>query len=278
MQQAGLCGLSQGLSLPRSPACGISKPFRRATSKGQMLSCTGSTVGNTLVTGVLSPRDLSDTSTSGKIVRLGPNQYSLDDPEAAAVIYSYNNVFPKPEFFYSTFQPPGAQFANSFSERDNKRSVDWRRYFAPAHSAFATYESNVEDCAKLLNQKLKEFVDVGLPVNLRHWILCFAFDVVGVVTVRRHVSSVKLGPVQGLFPSIGIGSSDAPLVLQAVWFSRFRRGYRQHSRDPRSKTRLYQSRWDLSLSPPVYLQVGQLYCRHKWPSGSKHRLYREADS
>jgi hypothetical protein len=74
--------------------------------------------------------------------------------------------------------------ANSFSESDNKRSTEWRRFFAPAYSAFLTYESSMEDCAQLLDQRLREFVDAGLFVDLGHWILCFAFDVNGVVTVR----------------------------------------------------------------------------------------------
>jgi hypothetical protein len=128
--------------------------------------------------------NLSDLSTSGKIVRIGPNHYSIDDPEAAAIIYNYNNVFAKPDFFFSTFQPPDPNMANSFSVRDNKRSVEWRRYFAPAYAAFLTYETSIEDCAKLLDQKLKDFVDAGLPVNLGHWMMCFAFDVNGVITVR----------------------------------------------------------------------------------------------
>lgn len=42
----------------------------------------------------------------------------------------------------------------------------------------------MEDCAQLLDQRLREFVDAGLFVDLGHWILCFAFDVNGVVTVR----------------------------------------------------------------------------------------------
>ena len=131
---------------------------------------------------------MSDIPTSGKIIRLGPNEYSIDDPEAAAIIYSFHNVFPKSKFFYATFQPPGANMANGFTERDNKRAADWRRYFAPAYSAFLTYEGAVEDCAKLLDEKLKEFADTGLLVDVKHWILCFAFDVNGVVTVRCNVS------------------------------------------------------------------------------------------
>ena len=131
---------------------------------------------------------MSDIPTSGKIVRLGPNEYSIDDPEAAAIIYSYHNVFPKSKFFYATFQPPGANMVNGFTERDNKRAAEWRRYFAPAYSAFLMYEGAVEDCAKLLDEKLKEFADAGLLVDLKHWILCFAFDMSGVVTVRCNVS------------------------------------------------------------------------------------------
>jgi hypothetical protein len=103
--------------------------------------------------------------------------------------------------------------ANSFSELDNKRSAEWRRYFAPAYAAFLTYESSIEDCAQLLDQKLKEFVDAGLPVDLGHWILCFAFDVNGVVTVRRHLSFGGALPWRVYITSIGIGSSDDGLVL-----------------------------------------------------------------
>jgi hypothetical protein len=78
--------------------------------------------------------------------------------------------------------------ANAFTERDNKRAAEWRRYFASAYSSFLTYEGAIEDCAKLLDEKLKEFADAGLLVDLKHWILCFAFDMSGVVTVRCNVS------------------------------------------------------------------------------------------
>jgi hypothetical protein len=92
--------------------------------------------------------------------------------------------------------------ANGFTERDNKRAAEWRRYFAPAYSVFLTYEGAIENCANLLDEKLKEFADAGLPVDVKHWILCFAFDVNGVVTVRCNdsfaVAYFYRGPISSI--------------------------------------------------------------------------------
>jgi hypothetical protein len=50
-------------------------------------------------------------------------------------------------------------------------------------SALVTYESFVDNCAKLLDQRFREFASAGMSIDLGHWMHCYAFDVIGEITV-----------------------------------------------------------------------------------------------
>jgi cytochrome P450 len=110
--------------------------------------------------------------------------YSIDDPEAAKVIYNRTNVWPKTGWYYA-WSHPDPDKSNIFAERDNKEAQRMRRAFNPAFTmtAVLTYEPHVDECGKLLDRKLREFAVAGDVINLGHWILCYAFDIQGLVTV-----------------------------------------------------------------------------------------------
>jgi hypothetical protein len=84
----------------------------------------------------------------GKVVRICPDWFSMDDPEADAIVYNFANVYLKGEWFYS-FQHPDANKTNVFATRDNKCAQELRRKFAPTYAAFLSYEGLVEECVSL---------------------------------------------------------------------------------------------------------------------------------
>jgi len=112
--------------------------------------------------------------------------YSIDDPEATKIIYNTTNVFPKSSW-YSAHAPPHT--TNIFTTPDNKDGARMRRNFAPAFtmSALLAYEPSTDGCGDLLIQKLKGFAELGETIDLGHWMLCYAFDVQGGITVRSYV-------------------------------------------------------------------------------------------
>lgn len=131
---------------------------------------------------MMDTRLISDV---GKIVRLAPNWYSIDDPSAAGIIYGLGKDFEKSEW-YSAWLPPISGRWSLFSDRSNKHHSLQRRKVASAYSmtSLVSYEPFVDNCTSILSQRFSEFAKAGSSVNMTHWLQCYAFDVIGEITVK----------------------------------------------------------------------------------------------
>jgi hypothetical protein len=118
----------------------------------------------------------------GPIVRISPNTYSIDDPDATSIIYGSLPTFPKSKW-YSVFQPPGKQFENIYSSSDNKYATEIRKKYKPGFDALNAYEYCVDDCCSLFISKLTDLSAKGEDIDIGRWIKCFATDVNGQITV-----------------------------------------------------------------------------------------------
>ncbi|OAG37362.1 hypothetical protein AYO21_08439 [Fonsecaea monophora] len=96
----------------------------------------------------------------GKIVRVEPGAYSIDDPEAIKTIYTISNPWSK-SAWYGASCPPGT--TTNFSTPDNKDAARFRRNFAQAFSmsSVLAYEPLIDECGELLIEKLKTFAKSG---------------------------------------------------------------------------------------------------------------------
>lgn len=116
-------------------------------------------------TGSLHDTDWMCLPSLGNIVRLAPNLYSFDDPEAIKVIYNKDHIFSKSRW-YTAAVPPGME--NSFTTPDNKVAALIRRKMANVFtmSSLLAYESLTDECGDLFVQKLKSFAHSGKPFDL----------------------------------------------------------------------------------------------------------------
>lgn len=130
----------------------------------------------------------------GTIFRVAPGQYSIDDPEAAKIIYSFSKVFAKSTWYIAAGHPDHNK-PNSFAEQSNVQAVEDRRKMASgfALNAMLVYEGNVEDCATLLCQRLRERVSAIETLDLRQWILSYAFDIQGAITFSKRFGFLDAG-------------------------------------------------------------------------------------
>ena len=118
------------------------------------------------VRGGTAPKELiRQHSKYGKIVRIAPNQYSIDDPEAIKVIYGRGSAFPKSEF-YSAFGIPGID--NIFITRSIDYHTQNRKKFHGAYtmSTMTTYEHYVDECVDVFMCKLRDIAKLGSTVNM----------------------------------------------------------------------------------------------------------------
>ncbi|KAI1412268.1 cytochrome P450 [Hypoxylon sp. FL1857] len=128
----------------------------------------------------------------GPVVRYGPYRYSFDDQTATKVIYSHGTQFAKSSW-YNVWTLPGTW--NVFCERNIQSHAQQRRHYQNAYSmsSLVEYEPFVDECADLFSQRLAELSQSGLPVNMGHWMQCYAFDVIGCITYSKRLGFLDRG-------------------------------------------------------------------------------------
>lgn len=100
-------------------------------------------------------------------------------------------------------------------------------------SALVTYEPYVDDCARILCQRLDEMARVGSALDMAHWFQCYAFDVIGEITFSRRFgflnAGLDVGGVMGALHGnmvystlVGVYSSLNPYLFAVM--SKFRVG------------------------------------------------------
>lgn len=88
--------------------------------------------------------------------------------------------------FYSSVGIPGDAHVNLFSDPNIERHAVNRRKIMPAYSMsnLVQLEPFIDDCTALYRKRLDEFIAAGTWVDIPYWMKCYAFDVIGAITVR----------------------------------------------------------------------------------------------
>ncbi|PQE13359.1 cytochrome P450 oxidoreductase protein [Rutstroemia sp. NJR-2017a BVV2] len=150
----------------------------------------------------------------GVIVRYGPNRYSFKDLEAPKIIYGHGHSFVKSSL-YRPYSQPGLNDWNTFAVEDPKIHSQLRRHYQSTYSltSLVSYEPHVDECARLFKQRLEELAVGGLPTDLGHWLQCYAFDVIGLITYGSRFGFLDRGEdVYGVISAIGDSLRDAAHV------------------------------------------------------------------
>lgn len=119
----------------------------------------------------------------GPVVRVAPDHYSIDDPSAIKTIYGFNSQFPKSDWYYG-WQHPDPDRYTVFPDRNMKRHAETRRRFQAmfSMSSLVNYESFVDRCTSIFEERLREFASKGATIDMSHWFQCYAFDVIACIT------------------------------------------------------------------------------------------------
>lgn len=157
---------------------------------------------------------------TGPIVRYGVNRFSIDDPLAASVIYGPGSKFTKSSW-YETWTSPGTW--NIFGDRDAKRHAFNRRQYQNTYSmsSLVHYESYVDECADLFCQRLSEMSAMdgwSRPMDMGHWLQCYAFDVIGMITYSKRIGFLDFGEdVANVMQNLGDHLTYASVVGVYPW-------------------------------------------------------------
>ncbi|KAK2685269.1 hypothetical protein QWA68_015638 [Fusarium oxysporum] len=130
----------------------------------------------------------------GPVVRIAPNEYSIDDPSAVKAIYGHGTAFTKGPWYDGSTNLKD-QKSNLFADRDPESHAAERRKVASLYSmsTLVTMEEGVNDCIALLEQRLGELTRSRKPINLQWWMQCYAFDVIGSITISKRFGFLDSG-------------------------------------------------------------------------------------
>ncbi|KAL0260963.1 hypothetical protein SLS55_004655 [Diplodia seriata] len=128
----------------------------------------------------------------GPIVRIAPNEYSIDDPEAIRTIYGHGTAFTKGPWYYASGAP---HRPNIFTDTNPKTHATERRKFAALYSmsTLVTMERAVDHCIECFKDRLVDFSRSGTTFDLPWWMQCFAFDTIGEITVSKRFGFLDAG-------------------------------------------------------------------------------------
>lgn len=87
--------------------------------------------------------------------------------------------------WYEASGNPANPLPGLFDERDRDVHANARRKVAAAYSmtSLVSLEPFVEECTEALFARLEEFAKLRLSIDVSHWMQCYAFDVIGKITV-----------------------------------------------------------------------------------------------
>lgn len=120
----------------------------------------------------------------GPVVRIAPGQYSIDDPSAVKAIYGIGKSFPKSPW-YTASSSPTAAFPDLFTDLNSSRHAANRRLVANLYSSTSlrAMEPSVDECIDLFVTRMTELSKSQKSFDLQFWMQCYAFDVIGQITV-----------------------------------------------------------------------------------------------
>jgi cytochrome P450 len=125
-------------------------------------------------------------------VRYGPNRYSIRHPEATKVIYGHKSPFPKSRWYAAFGQ---IRDWTLFSDDNVRRHAQNRRQYQNLYSmsSLVTYEPYVDECISIFRHRLAELAHAKVPFNMGHWMQCYAFDVIGLMTYSKRIGFLDRG-------------------------------------------------------------------------------------
>ncbi|KAL7936156.1 cytochrome P450 [Trichoderma chlorosporum] len=156
----------------------------------------------------------------GSVVRIGPNELSIADPEAFKTIYRTNRAFVK-SASYSVLQ--GSRPFDLAGERSEKIHSAQRRLVARAYSmeSVAHLEPQVTHLIDDLLVRFDSFATSPRPIDIGYWFQLFAFDVIGAVSFTKPYGFVAQGTDNGMFARIERALGSAAWVMHTPWFFKF---------------------------------------------------------
>lgn len=121
----------------------------------------------------------------GPIVRIAPNEYSIDDPEAAKIVYRASGQLAKSRRYLSWAEASAEP--NIFAAVDIARQTERRKQAAHLFqwSTLSNFEPQLGRLTQQFLNRMTDFAASAEVIELNHWIHYYASDALGIITFGK---------------------------------------------------------------------------------------------
>ncbi|KAH7346983.1 cytochrome P450 [Pyrenochaeta sp. MPI-SDFR-AT-0127] len=119
-------------------------------------------------------------------------------------IYGIASKFPKGDW-YQGWKHPSPTRWTLFPDQDSKRHAETRKRFQGLYSmsSLLSYEIYVDQCIDIFLEKLNGFARSNTPIDMVHWLQCYAFDVIGEITFSERFGFLDRGAdIEGMMAAL----------------------------------------------------------------------------
>ncbi|KAF4950438.1 hypothetical protein FSARC_13196 [Fusarium sarcochroum] len=148
----------------------------------------------------------------GDIVRIGPSEISIANPQAFRILHANNSPVSKGPF-YNVAHP----WINLLADRNKKRHGHRRKAWDKAFTAKALrdYEHRVVKYTKQLTEHIDEMK--GRPFNLTKWINFYTFDIMGDLAFGKSFDMLVNGVEHEFLKLSHTSQTVMGILRRAIW-------------------------------------------------------------
>ncbi|KAM0148414.1 hypothetical protein ACHAPG_009990 [Botrytis cinerea] len=128
----------------------------------------------------------------GPIIRIGPNEIHVSDPEYYNTLFSYNAVRNKDPFYTAQFNTPDTEFGAEDHYVHRMRRSALNPFFSKA--SIDRLSPMLTSMVEKLSSRLEEFRNTNQPLNIRLPFQCYTADIVTLYATNRcwnHLDKIR---------------------------------------------------------------------------------------
>ncbi|KAI9644280.1 hypothetical protein NHQ30_007636 [Ciborinia camelliae] len=119
----------------------------------------------------------------GPIIRIGPNEIHIDDPEYYDTLFSYSGVRNKDTFYTAQFNTPDTGFGAEDHHVHRMRRAALNPFFSKA--SINRLSPMLTAMVEKLSSRLEEFRNTNQPLNIRLPFQCYTADIITLYATNR---------------------------------------------------------------------------------------------
>ncbi|TGO20145.1 hypothetical protein BTUL_0001g01570 [Botrytis tulipae] len=132
----------------------------------------------------------------GPIIRIGPNEIHINDPDYYNTLFSYNGVRNKDPFYTAQFNTPDTEFGADDHYIHRMRRSALNPFFSKA--SIERLSPMLSSMVEKLSSRLEEFRNTNQPLIIRLPFQCYTADIVTLYATNRcwkHLDSPDFNPL-----------------------------------------------------------------------------------